>query len=368
MRRPGTWESQVSRLRVLVIGGTNLIGPHLVPMLLQAGHEVTVMTRGNSVLPFLAEVEHVRAERGAGLLELRGRSFDATVDNLCYEPEHVRQVVAALGEGVGHYVMTSTVFVGEPVGRPRAVLSEDDADLEGIPTGYPDDPHACHVYGKRRCELLLRTTYRSLCWTIIRPVNVFGPPDPQHRLRWWVARATDGSPIALPDDFPAPSGERNNLMVFSGDVASAQLASLGSPTAVGRTYLLAMDEALSIPELVRAIAGAAGLTPPVLIRIPRPILDRTPLGDNPAGTFRVPLLWPGVRISNKRAKEDLGWCPTPLGDWLPTVVGAILAEARESGWPRQVAYGNRSLEVQAARIWLDAQGRSGRELVEQTGR
>jgi nucleoside-diphosphate-sugar epimerase len=264
--------------------------------------------------------------------------------------------------------MTSTVFVDEPLARPRAVLAEEDADLEGTPDGYPDDPHARYIYGKRQCELLLRDTSLPFSWTIIRPVNVYGVSDPQHRLRWWIARATDGQPIICPDDFPMPSGERNNLMVYSADVATAQLASLGNPAAGGRTYLLAMDEALSVPELVEAIAGVVGLKAPALAKVPRALLDRTPLGDNPAGTFRVPILWPGVRIANMKVKEDLGWRPTPLGGWLPLVVKAVMAEASATGWPSPVAYENRSVEARLARIWLEAQARFGEELIDEASR
>jgi len=306
----------------------------------------------------------VRAERGAGLGSLRGRRFDATIDNLCYDPEDLKQVVRALGDGAGHYMMTSTVFVDEPVVRPQAVLGEDDADLEGTPDGYPDEPHARYVYGKRQCELLLRTTSLPFPWTIIRPVNIYGASDPQHRLRWWIARATDGQPVVYPDDFPVPSGERNNLMVYSGDVAAAQLACLGNPAAIGRTYLLAMDEALSVQEFVKAIAAAAGQPTPVLVKAPRALLDQTLLGDNPARTFRVPILWPGVRVSNVRAKEELGWYPTAFGNWFRLVVRAILAEASAAGWPPPAAYES-PLEARLARLWLELQAHAGQRLVEE---
>jgi len=126
-----------------------------------------------------------------------------------------------------------------------------------------------------------------------------------------------------------------------------------------------VDEALSVPELVEAIAHAVGRPTPVLARIPRDVLDKTPLADNPGRTFRAPLLWPGITVSSLRAKEELGWCPTPLGDWLPLVAEAVLAEASAGGWPLPVTYGQRSLEARLGEAWLELLATAGEELTAQ---
>ena len=39
-------------MRVLVLGGTGFIGPHIVKAMLDAGHEVSIFTRGQREMPF----------------------------------------------------------------------------------------------------------------------------------------------------------------------------------------------------------------------------------------------------------------------------------------------------------------------------
>ncbi|MGE5591599.1 MAG: NAD-dependent epimerase/dehydratase family protein [Bacillota bacterium] len=76
---------------VLVLGGTQLTGRHLVPELLNRGYRVTLLTRGNRRPDFLPRVEHVLADRFVdGLQAVTGRQFDAVVDNIACEPTHVQ--------------------------------------------------------------------------------------------------------------------------------------------------------------------------------------------------------------------------------------------------------------------------------------
>lgn len=341
---------------VLVLGGTQLTGLHLVPDLLDRGHRVTMLTRGNKRPAFLSRVEHIVADRLAdGLQAVAGRRFDAVVDNIAYEPAHIRQVADSLGDGAGRYVLTSTAFVVEPMETVLRPIREDDADLDQPPPGYPGDPHGRYIWGKRQCEAYLRSGAAPFPWTVLRPGAIVGASDPQFRLRWWVARILDGRPLLLPDDFPAGNGCRSNLNVWAGDVAAAQEACLTTPVAAGGTYFVAPEEAPSVVEWIAALAEAAGLPLPPLVSIPRRVANLTPLADNGARTYRVPLLWPGVRLDVSRAVRDPGWRPTPLAEWLPQVVIALL-EAQEDGlpWPNELAYHQRPLEVWVAERWLAA--------------
>ncbi|MHB9145667.1 MAG: NAD-dependent epimerase/dehydratase family protein [Symbiobacteriia bacterium] len=346
------------------MGGTQLTGLHLVPRLLAEGHKVTLLSRGQKRPAFLAQVEHVRADRfSQGLAALAGRRFDATIDNIAYEPAHVRQVAEALGIGAGHYIFNSTAFVAEPVGEWLAPITDEAVDAvvaSAAVSGAGDlAAESCtrYVVDKQACELLLQSGSLPFPWTILRPVSVYGEVDPpqQQRLSWWVARVLDGHPILIPDDFPELNGARNNLAVYAGDVAAAQIACLGNAAAYGRSYQLAQDEAPSIPELVACIARAADKQPPELVSIPRHVVQATPLAANPAGAYRVSMLWPGIRVLAERAKEELGWQPTPLDTWLGKVVPALAApHAHGEPWSERTGYAQRALEVKVARRWQEA--------------
>lgn len=350
-----------------MIGGTQLSGLHLVPRLLAAGHKVTVLSRGNNRPAFLADVEHVRANRFTeGLTALARRRFDATIDNIAYEPAHIRQVADALGAGAGHYIFTSTAFVGEALDGWREPVTDDavDAAVTGVDVAaraaaLPPETHARYVLDKQACEQLLRSGALPFPWTILRPVDVYGENDPpeQQRLSWWVARVLDGHPILVPDDFPELNGARNNLAVYAGDVAAAQIACLGNTVAYGRSYQLAQDEAPSVPELVAAMARAAGKESPELVSIPRHVVNATPLAAGPARAYRVSILWPGIRVLAERAKQELGWRPTPLDTWLGKVVPALAApHAHGEPWSERIGYAQRPMEIRVARLWQQAVG------------
>ena len=71
-------------LRILILGGTNLTGPHNVRYALERGHEVTIFTRGRRTPGLFQEVfehvEHLIGDRADNLEALRGRSWDAVID------------------------------------------------------------------------------------------------------------------------------------------------------------------------------------------------------------------------------------------------------------------------------------------------
>src|SRR6266851_2950595 len=52
-------------MRVLIIGGTRFIGPHVVRELVELGHEVKVFHRGENESPLPATVQHVRSPLAA---------------------------------------------------------------------------------------------------------------------------------------------------------------------------------------------------------------------------------------------------------------------------------------------------------------
>ena len=46
-------------MRLLVLGGTRFLGRHLVDAALDAGHDVTIFTRGNTPAPWRERVTHL---------------------------------------------------------------------------------------------------------------------------------------------------------------------------------------------------------------------------------------------------------------------------------------------------------------------
>src|SRR5690349_6193665 len=106
-------------MRILVIGGTQFIGRHLVETLLAAGHRVTLLHRKYRRL-FAGRVQQLLADRGseAALPKvLKGKRFDAVFDNAYDWVNGTTAVqVGAMAEACAHpglrrYIFTSSVAV-----------------------------------------------------------------------------------------------------------------------------------------------------------------------------------------------------------------------------------------------------------------
>ena len=189
-----------SGMRVLVLGGTQFVGRHIVEALLEAGHVVSILNRGLSPDELPARVERLRGDRDGGALglsALKGRSWDACVDVSGYTPRQVRPSAEMLSASVSRYVFISAVSVyGDPDRRPVRetqplipAADEDVTDVNG------------ETYGalKVACEHLVEQIYAERC-TLLRSQVVVGPHDPTGRLAYWVQRCAQGGEMLAPGD------------------------------------------------------------------------------------------------------------------------------------------------------------------------
>src|SRR5689334_12341953 len=97
-------------MRILVLGGTQFLGRHVVTAALERGHDVTLFNRGITRSELFPETEKLRGDRDGSLEQLQGRSFDAVVDTSGYVPRIVERTLDALGD-VGHYTFVSSISV-----------------------------------------------------------------------------------------------------------------------------------------------------------------------------------------------------------------------------------------------------------------
>lgn len=80
-------------MEILVLGGTRLMGIHLVEALLHKGHSVTIATRGITQDEFGDRVKRIIVDRTdpVGLKEsLRDQHYDVVCDSLAYCSNDVR--------------------------------------------------------------------------------------------------------------------------------------------------------------------------------------------------------------------------------------------------------------------------------------
>ena len=187
-------------MRVLILGGTQFVGRHMVEAFLSAGHTVSILTRGQTPDALPVSVERLRGNRdegGDGPRALVGRSWDACVDVSGYTPRQVRPSASLLHTSTPQYVFISAVSVyGDPTRRPvretQPLLPPAAEDVTEI---------NAETYGplKVTCERIVQEIYGKQC-TFLRPQIVAGPYDPSEGYPYWVNRAMQEGEMLAPGD------------------------------------------------------------------------------------------------------------------------------------------------------------------------
>jgi nucleoside-diphosphate-sugar epimerase len=151
------------RKNILVIGGTRYFGKLLVQRLLQAGHRVTIATRGIAADPFGSRIERIRVDRRNETAMLAGFAhapgYDIVYDQMCYSPLDAAISARVFAGKVKRYIMASTIDVYRPLlGTQEAPFAESAVKIlaQRIDTGYPwhNPALACESYvmGKLQAE------------------------------------------------------------------------------------------------------------------------------------------------------------------------------------------------------------------------
>lgn len=108
-------------MHIVIIGGTGHVGTYLVPRLVEAGHTLTIITRGQRK-PYRShgawqQVRLVTLSRdeeeqsGTFGLRIRDLTPDAVIDMICFTEESARQLVDAIRGHVQFFLHCSTVWV-----------------------------------------------------------------------------------------------------------------------------------------------------------------------------------------------------------------------------------------------------------------
>lgn len=182
-------------MRILILGGTRLVGRHIVSEAIARGHDVTLFNRGQSDPGAFPEATRLVGDRDGDLAALATGEWDATIDVCAYVPAQVRTLLSALDKRAGHYTFISTISVYDD-NAAKPGFTEDAALLEPA----WDDTLVMEKYGalKVACEEVAAELAGDRLLTI-RPGYVVGPYDYTERFTHWVRAVADGEPIIGPD-------------------------------------------------------------------------------------------------------------------------------------------------------------------------
>ncbi len=312
--------------KILVTGGTGLVGSHVVRALVGRGDDVRVALRPSSRMDNLAdlnlELEKVdcdvldrravrRALRGiervfhiAGTTSLRTPSETVFRVNV----QGTRTVLEeALRVGVERAVYTSSVAAVGPA--MRGSTADERHPFYGS-YGIP------YVAAKREAEVeVLRLAARGLPVVIVNPAHVFGPGD-LYRSSTVVVRRF------LRRQIPAYVDGAINI-VDVADVARGHLLA-DERGIVGERYILG-NRNYTWERLFADLSRVSGVEPPA-VRLPLPVALALARGawavpGTPPITaveIRAASKWWTYR--NTKAKRELGWKPSPHEETVESTV------------------------------------------------
>jgi nucleoside-diphosphate-sugar epimerase len=244
--------------RIVVIGATGHVGTYLVPRLVRAGHQVVALSRGEREpyrpAPEWRAVERMKVDRdaedAAGTFgeRIAALEADAVIDMVCFTPESARQLVDGLRATRPLLIHCGTIWVHGPAAR--VPITEDE----------PRTAYGEYGTGKAAIEALLHreTIAGGVPSIVLHPGHISGPgwpvitPAGNLDPDVWRQLAV-GKPLPLPD-----LGLGVLHHVHADDVAQAFEQALTRPAAIGSSFHVVAEQAMTLRGLAAGVAAWFG--------------------------------------------------------------------------------------------------------------
>lgn len=255
-------------MKIGIVGGTGFVGSYVVDALLDAGHELRVLTRPGSehklnASPSCTAVPGNVANEDDIRACLTGT--DAAVYLIGILRELPRQGITF--DAMQRRGAERTIAVAEALGVSRFLLMSANG-IDAAETPYQTT--------KLAAEERLKAS--TLQWTIFRPSVIFGPPRGRMEFCTQLKNELIDSPLPAPLFFsglsPLHAGAFRLAPVHAEDVAKAFATALVRDDAIGETYALCGPNSPSWKEILQALASASGKSK---LMLPAPALVLEPV-------------------------------------------------------------------------------------------
>ena len=200
-------------MKILVLGGTGFIGRHLTRNLLARGHEVCVFHRGKQAVTFPSHVVHIHGDRNR--LHEQASAFAAfapevVVDLIAFTEADAESAIQVFRDKAERLVCAGSMDVYQAYGSFRRLESSapssaplsEDAPLRTTLFPYRGAAKETSAlwfnYEKILVERIVMQN-DSLPAVVLRLPQVFGPHDPQHRLRGYLRQMDARENIMISD-------------------------------------------------------------------------------------------------------------------------------------------------------------------------
>ncbi|RJQ68451.1 NAD-dependent epimerase/dehydratase family protein [Pseudonocardiaceae bacterium YIM PH 21723] len=232
-------------MRLLVLGGTMMVGRKVAELAISSGHEVLCAARGLSgQVPEGARLIPIDRDHPESMEALRGERFDAVVDVAQFSVNWVRQALGVLAPTTDHWTFVSSVSVYADT-RTRGQTTDSPVHEPGE-DGVEFTPEQ---YGRVKVasELAVREAMDDRAF-VVRPGLITGEGDHHDRYGYWPNRLCNGGQVVIPDTgMPVQSVDNEDLGRFIVHAARHRLAGTFDAVSEPRPMREEFDE---IAELV----------------------------------------------------------------------------------------------------------------------
>ncbi|MGE7984762.1 NAD-dependent epimerase/dehydratase family protein [Lysinibacillus fusiformis] len=291
-------------MNILVLGGTRFFGKKLVELCIENGHDVTILTRGQSGNPFGTAVKQLIVDRDDhDALEnaLAHTTWDIVYDNICYSPNEAHTICELLKGKTKKLVFTSTLSTYEVDGKMK---KEEDFDPYHYQTLMGDRDEFSYGEGKRQAEAVL---FKEASFPVVavRFPIVMGEHDYTRRLHFHVERILHDQPISLPNI--------DAQMSYITDEEAAEFLYFVGVTPIEGPYNATASGAISLKELLALIEEESGK---------RAKISLVGGDEESQSPYGVPADW---YMTNAKA-EKAGFTFSQLHEWLPKLVKTLVKQ------------------------------------------
>ena len=252
-------------MNILFIGGTGNISSACTACLHEQGHRITVVTRGTKPVP--ASYTAVAADRHdetAMKTALTGMDIDVAIDFTGFVPEDVEQDYRLFNGRVRQFIFISsaTVYSKPPKKLPIT---------ESMPVG---NPFLRYAQNKEACESFLMRQYNDNGFpvTIVRPSHTYSPQWIPNQVSsgdyTLAARLEQNKPVFVVGD-----GQNLWTLTAASDFATGFAGLIGKDEAIGETFHITSDQALTWNQIYTEIAWACGVRKPNIVPVPMDFLE-----------------------------------------------------------------------------------------------
>jgi nucleoside-diphosphate-sugar epimerase len=257
-------------MRVLIIGGTNFIGPLVVTTLHELGHEVTLYHRGEHEAALPSAVRHIHSPRaGIPVLHFPSSLSDPPPEVVLHMfpvGEDDASAAAARFAGVARRIVAISSgdvyraygrLMGTEPGPPEPVPLAEDAPLRQslFPYRHMASGPSDWMYHYDKILAEREILNGRVSGTVLRLPAVYGPGDTHHRLRPYIRRMADERPAIILESSMAAWRWTHG---YVANVARAIVSAVLDEGAAGKVYNVGEADTPTTEDRVRRIATLMG--------------------------------------------------------------------------------------------------------------